>query len=50
MRQLSSGLRGLDLHERQSAFLERAYRENAGYGIDRPRRRNLRIWPSRRTS
>ncbi len=50
MSTMSSGLRELDMHERQTALIERAHRESIGYRVDRPRRRSLRVWPNRHSS
>jgi hypothetical protein len=50
MSTMSSGLRELEMHERQSAMIERAQRESIGYRVDRSRRRFLRVWPNRHSS
>jgi hypothetical protein len=49
MSTMSAGLRELDMHERQTAMIERAHRESL-YRVDRPRRRSLRVWPGRHSS
>jgi hypothetical protein len=50
MSTMSAGLRELEMHERQSAMIERAHREAIGYRVARSPRRSLRVWPNRHSS
>ncbi|MCW2599873.1 MAG: hypothetical protein JWM02_1702 [Frankiales bacterium] len=50
MTEMSSGLRALEMQERQTWHRERAQREHVGAAVDRPRRRMFPSRAARRTA